>query len=331
MISRAVTGFLSSLFHTIKYILSNPTSTLATLCPIDSNSLFRQASSSDLTHLKSTLKKLFRLPKDTFSFYFDNFALRLGQLKKHPDYFHLSSIQYAPIESSGHPDIRSSLFKLTKAELELFLPHALIASILDCPPNQGDTPPPIPHPPLKLNPVTTNVLPVNVRIKLEHTVNDLNAAFSSKKLNNLIKKISQLDSENSHNFIYRAVHINNTFFTVPYYRMEQTFPSANSANTKTGSPPAFETRQCDDAMCPSKKTFNSAYLFVQKSKVPSRSKSFILSILNRTAPSKRKLFWCKIAKNEICELCNIVCDNYLVMAECMFSFMLVLPFENILN
>ena len=105
--------------------------------------------------------------------------------------------------------------------------------------------------------------------------------------------------------------------------MEQTFPSANSAITKTGSPPAFETRQHDGAVCPSKKTFNSAYLFVQKSKVPSRSKSFILSILNRTAPSKRKLFWCKIAKNKICELCNIVCDNYLVMAECMFSFMLV--------
>ena len=140
MISRAVTGFLSSLFHTIKYILSNPTSTLATLCPIDSNSLFRQASSSDLTHLKSTSKKLFCLPKDTFSFYFDNFALRLGQLKKHPDYFHLSSIQYTPIESSGHPDVRSSLFKLTKAELELFPPHASIASILDCSPNGGEAP-----------------------------------------------------------------------------------------------------------------------------------------------------------------------------------------------
>lgn len=92
---------------------------------------------------------------------------------------------------------------------------------------------------------------------------------------------------------------------------------------KQAPPPAFETRQRDGAVCPSKKTFNSAYLFVQKSKIPSRSKSFILSILNRTAPSKRKLFWCKIAKNEICELCNVVCDNYHVMAECMFSFMLV--------
>ena len=79
-------------------------------------------------------------------------------------------------------------------------------------------------------------------------------------------------------------------------------------------------------MCPPKKTFNSAYLFVQKSKIPSRSKSFILSILYRTTPppkKKRKLFWCKIAKNEICELCNVVCDNYHITAECMFSFMLV--------
>ena len=92
---------------------------------------------------------------------------------------------------------------------------------------------------------------------------------------------------------------------------------------KTGSPPAFETRKRDGAVCPSKKTFNSSYLFVQKCKMPSRSKSFILSILDRTAPSKRKLFWCNIAKNEICELCNVVCDNYYVVAECMFSFMII--------
>ena len=61
--------------------------------------------------------------------------------------------------------------------------------------------------------------------------------------------------------------------------------------------------------------------------MPSRSKSLILSILNRTASSKRKLFRCKIAKNEICELCNVVCDNYHVVAECMFSFMFVSALE----
>ena len=204
----------------------------------------------------------------------------------------------------------------------MFPPHALIASILDCPPNRGDTPL-IPPLPLKLKPVTTNVLPVNVRIKLEHTVNDLNAAFSSKKPNNLIKKISRLDSENLHNFIYRAVHINNTFFTIPYYRMEQTFPLTKTGFAKTDSPPAYETRQRDGAVCPSKKTFNAAYLFVQKSKMPSRTKSFILSILNRTAASKRKLFRCKISNNELCQLCDVVCDNYHIMAECMFSFMLI--------
>ena len=178
---------LSSLFHTIKYILSNPSSTLAALIPIDSNSLFRQASSSNLTHLKSTSKKLFLLPKDTFSFYFDYFALRVGQLEKHPDYFHFSALQYALVESSDHPDIRRSLFKLMKAELELFPPHASIASVLDCPANRVDTPSPNPHPPLKLNPEKTDILPENVRIKLEHTINDPNVAFSSKKPNNLIK------------------------------------------------------------------------------------------------------------------------------------------------
>ena len=322
MKSRAVTGFLSSLFHLIKYILSNPSSTLAALCPVDSISLFRQSSSSDLSHLKNTSKKIFRLPKDTFNYYFDNFALRLGQLEKHPDYFLSSPIQYAPIEASGHTDIRNSLFKLTKAELDLFPSHASIASILDCTSNGGDSPPLTPLPLLKLNTLMTETLPASVKIKLEHTVNNLNAALSTKNPNNLIKKFARIDPENSHNFIYKAVHINNTFFTIPYYRMEQTFPSSNTGIAKIDSPPAYETRQRDGAVCPSKKTFNSAYLFVQKSKIPSRTKSFILSVLNRTAASKRKLFRCKISNNELCQLCNVVSDNYHIMAECMFSFML---------
>ena len=323
MISRAVTGFLSSLFHTVKYILSNPSSTLATLVPIDSNALFRQSSSSDLSHLKSTSKKIFLLPKDTFNFYFNNFALRLGQMEKHPDYFHFSALQYAPVEASGHPDIRRSLFKLTKAELELFPSHASIASVLYRPTNREDMLPLNTDPPLKLNVEKTNSLPEKTRVKLEHTISDLNIAFSNKKPTNLINKISRLNPENSHNFIYRAVHINNTFFTIPYYRMEQSFPSPNLLNSKSDAPPAYETRKRDGAVCPSKSTFNSAFLFVQKSKLPSRSKSFILSVLNRTAPSKRKLFRCKIAKNEVCDLCNVVCDNYHIAAECMFSFMLV--------
>ena len=119
-------------------------------------------------------------------------------------------------------------------------------------------------PPLKLNVEKTNSLPEKTRVKLEHTISDLNIAFSNKKPTNLINKISRLDPENSHNFIYRAVHINNTFFTTPYYRMEQTFPSSNPQNSKTEAPPAFETRKRDGAVYPSKSTFNSAYLFVQK-------------------------------------------------------------------
>ena len=331
MSSRAVTGFLSSLFHTIKYILSNPSSTLATLISIDSNSLYRQSSSSDLTHLKNTSKKIFILPKDTFNFYFDNFSLRLGQLEKHPDYFLHSGLNYAPIETSGCPDIRRSLFKLTKAELELFPPNASVASILDRPPNRVDSPPSTSDPPLKLNSEKASTLPARVRAKLEHTINELNVAFSNKKRSNLANKISRLDPENSHNFIYRAVHLNNTFFTTPYYRMEQSFPVSSPQTSKTVAPPAFETRKRDGAVCPSKTTFNSAYLFVQKNKLPSRSKSFILSILNRTAPSKRKLFKCKITRDEICRLCDVVCDNYHIAAECMFSFMLVTALRKYLD
>ena len=216
--------------------------------------------------------------------------MRLGQLEKHPDYFLSSPIQYAPIEESGHTDIRNSLFKLTKAELELFPSHASISSILECTSNGGDSPTLSPLPLLKLNTLMTEALPAKVKIKLEHTVNRLNAAFSTKNPNKLIKKFAQIDPENSHNFIYKAVHINNTFFTIPYYRMEQTFPLTKTGFAKIDSPPAYETRQRDGAVCPSKKTFNAAYLFVQKSKMPSRTKSFILSILNRTAASKRKLF-----------------------------------------
>ena len=113
--------------------------------------------------------------------------------------------------------------------------------------------------------------------------------------------------------------------------MEQTFPTTNSSLKADPSSPAFETRIRDGAMRPTESTFSSAYLFVQKCKMPSRSKSFILSILDRTAASKRKLFRCKIAENEICNLCNVVCDNYHVVAECMFSFMLVTAIQKYLE
>ena len=43
----------------------------------------------------------------------------------------------------------------------------------------------------------TDFLPENVKIKLTHTVNDLNSAFSSTKTSNLLKKISFLAPENS--------------------------------------------------------------------------------------------------------------------------------------
>ena len=136
-----------------------------------------------------------------------------------------------------------------------------------------------------------------------------------------MKKVARYSPENSHNFIYRAVFINNSFFTIPLYKMERKFPSSDSPSCDD-TPPAFNTRKRDRAACPSEKDFNTAYQFTQKATLPSRSKSFILGILNRTAPSKRKLFRCKIVTNEVCELCNVVCDNYHLVAECIFSYMI---------
>ena len=105
--------------------------------------------------------------------------------------------------------------------------------------------------------------------------------------------------------------------------MEQAFPS-NIPTHVSNIPPSYNTRLRDGAALPSSiETFLSAYQFVQSASLPSRSKSFILDILNRTTPSKRTLFRSKLVSNEICELCNVVSDNFHTVAECMYSFMIV--------
>ena len=331
MSSRAVTCFLSSLFHTIKYILCNPTSILAILCPVDKDKLFRQSSSSNLVHLKSTAKKLFWLPQHISKFYFGSFSHRLSQLEKHPDYFQHGSVQFDPLNANGAQDIRQSLFKLTDSEMRYFPPHYSIAAILDRPPPLPDSPtsssPPSTPPSsvIKLNPAKTDSLPVNIKTKLIHMARDLNAICNNTKQNKVLKNISRHSPENSFNFIYRAVFLNNAFFTIPYYKMEQTFPAKKGVQyTNSDCPPSYKTRIRDGAVLPSsKKVFLSAYQFVQNAPLPSRTKSFIIDILNRTSPSKRTLFRSKLVSNEICDLCNVVSDNFHTIGECMFSYMIV--------
>ena len=327
--SRSVTCFFSSLFHTIKYTLSNTNSFLAEFCPINRDNLFRQSSSSNLVELKMTAKKLFWLPPHIFLFYFDSFAQRLSQLEKHPDFFQFGSIQYAPLNADGTQNIRHSLFRLSNDEMKHFPPHASIATILARPPPlpSSDTPSPLPLPlspyTIQLNSLQRDTLPVNITNKLRRTVDDLNAICNNTKQSKIIRNLSRYSPENSFNFLYRAVFLNNSFLTIPYYKMEQAFPS-NIPTHVSNIPPSYNTRLRDGAALPSSiETFLSAYQFVQSASLPSRSKSFILDILNRTTPSKRTLFRSKLVSNEICELCNVVSDNFHTVAECMYSFMIV--------
>ena len=111
--------------------------------------------------------------------------------------------------------------------------------------------------------------------------------------------------------------------------MEQAFPAKKSSQ-QSDTPPSYKTRIRDGALLPSsKKVFLSAYQFVQNASLPSRSKSFILDILNRTSPSKRTLFRSKLVSNEICDLCNVVSDNFHTIGECMFSYMIVTALSSI--
>ena len=326
MSSRAITCFFSSLFHTIRYILSHPLSTLSKMCPINSNALFRQSSSSNLVHLKAIATSLFHEPQSNLSYYFDNFSLRLSQLEKHPDFFHYGSIQFSPLADIGCIDIRHSLHRITNSQMCEFPYQASIAYLIDrSPPSQNpsNTPDNICAPKLKLNPEKITNLPTEIKNKLAYTINSLNTYCQTSNYKKVLKNISRFSPENSFNFIYRAVFINNSFLTIPFYKMEQAFPTPNSIPSSK-IPPAYHTRKRDKAPLPSsEQTFLSAYQFVHKASLPSYTKSFIINMLNRTAPSKRTLYRCKIVSDEICIRCNVVSDNYHIIAECSFAYMII--------
>ena len=56
-------------------------------------------------------------------------------------------------------------------------------------------------------------------------------------------------------------------------------------------------------------------------------KSFILDILNRTAPSKRTLCKMRLVKSDVCERCPVVANNYHVYFECDLPYMAFTAFS----
>ena len=122
--------------------------------------------------------------------------------------------------------------------MRLFPPYSSIAAILDRSPPHPTSPissSPPPTPPssvIKLNSAKTDSLPVNIKTKLLHLVNDLNAICNKTKQNKVLKNISRYSPENSFNFLYRAVFLNIAFFTIPLYKMEQAFPAKKNRTTQ---------------------------------------------------------------------------------------------------
>ena len=104
--------------------------------------------------------------------------------------------------------------------------------------------------PLKLNPGKNWLSPENVKIELTHTVNDFNAALSNTRPSNLNKKIPL------------------SLLKTRIISFTEQFPSTNSSTIKASSPPAFETRKRDGAVCTSKKTFNSSYILYKNVRCP---------------------------------------------------------------
>ena len=144
------------------------------------------------------------------------------------------------------------------------------------------------------------------------------------KLHNALPKIRQLTKtfpRNAHttqlstsNFIYLAVHRNNALFTKAYYKLRnESFPKL---------PPSYTTRIQQGAPTPqSPEHFSLAYTNLRKAKIPSHTKSFILDILNRTAPSRRVLHKANILPDTTCPRCHVISDSYHTQFECSLAYM----------
>ena len=157
---------------------------------------------------------------------------------------------FSPDPSFLYRVIRHSLHRITNSQMCEFPPKASIAYLIDHflpAPTPRNTPDNIVAPKLTLSPEKITSLPSEVENKLAHTILSLNTYCQTSNSKKVLKNISCFFLENSFNSIYRAVFINNSFLTIPFYIMEQAFPILNLIpNSKI--PLAYHTRKRNKAL-----------------------------------------------------------------------------------
>ena len=309
MESHAFTSFLSSFFHTVKFILNNPTSNLARLIPIDRLDFFRDGSSSELKYVYNTMKKLFPISLDLLSYYKTQFTDLLAKLEMHKDFFHLSYPIYKP-KSHPFPFILHALTKTETQELNIYSSLGSLLARQDPP---SETPG---LPSLAWDVDKIHTLSPATQAKLCNLLPLIRKHISPVPSNNILRT----NSNKNYNFLYSAVFIKNSFFTKLIYRLK--------AEDAPELPPAYQKRIEDKAPIPtSPQMFSKAYTFLHKSTMPTQTKSFILDILNRTAPSKRTLCKMRLVETDVCARCPVVADNYHVSFECDLPYMAFTAFS----
>ena len=300
---RGFTSFMSSFFHTVKYIITSPSSNIAQMIPINQDAFFRSGS-LNLLYLTGKMKELF--PSIANNNYEDHFIKLVTTLETHKDYFHLAPPLF---NSNFRPHI------LTEADSNPPIEAAVGGLLARPPPPQPNQPQPNKCT-LSWNMNKLNALSQNTRTKLKNSI------YSFRRISKTFTdSIINTPPSLTHNFFYQAVHKNNSFFTKAYYK--------TLAEQAPHVPPAYNTRLRDKADVPgSAANFASAYKALHRANIPSHTKSFILDILNRTAPSRKTLHLAKILPDSICPRCLVVSDNFHTQFECSMAFMAFTALSN---
>jgi hypothetical protein len=294
--SRSFTNLISSFFHTIKYILEEPASNLAQMFPINQQKFFCRGS-SNMTYLLSLIGRIF--PSVLTSDLKNIFTKLVRDLEKHKQYFHLAPPLY-----------NSNFMPFPLTETDSCVPiRAAIGGILARPSLQKLAEHKPQDLPLKWNQSKIRAFSQNTQIKLQNSLLNIHRITKT-----FTREIVVTPPSHTCNFFYQAVYKNNAFFTKAFYKL---------LNEKAPQlPPAYTTRTREGApVTQSPENFILAYKNLGKAKIPSHTKSFMLDILNRTAPSRRMLHISNILPNSTCPRCDVISDSFHTQFECTMGYM----------
>lgn len=228
-----------------------------------------------------------------------NFKTLVANLENHISFFHMA------------PPLYNTLFMpfpLTEADSNVPI-KAAIGGLLARPSLQRLNGQNLQDLPISWNQNKLSKFSLNTQLKLQNSLVNIRRVTKT-----FTSEIVANPPSNTHNFFYLAVYRNNAFFTKAHYRL--------LAEKAPKLPPAYTTRLKDAAsVTQSPENFILAYSNLRKAKIPSHTKSFMLDILNRTAPSRRLLHKSHILPDSICPRCQVISDSFHTQFECTMGYM----------